>query len=110
MCYNKYKRKVGHLVNTFSINGNNFSIRLSSHAEMRLKQRNIDLFQTVGNILSLGEKRIMEYSHSDRDIMVMDKRNNFSMVFYIDNCTIYIITVIDKVDCYVKEGTTAINI
>jgi hypothetical protein len=49
--YNHNKRKKGRSVNTFTINGQSFSIRLTDHAELRLKQRNVDLFMAVGSIL-----------------------------------------------------------
>lgn len=107
---NKYFKKVGHSVNTFTINNQNFSIRLTDHAELRLKQRNIDLFQAIGSILSLGEKRITEYQNANRDIFIMDKEHNFSIVIAIESNTIYIVTVIDKADCFIKSGTIAVNL
>jgi len=109
MQYNFYKKR-GHNVNTFTINGNTYSIRLTEHAEFRLKQRNIDLFQAIGTILSLGQERITEYKNSNKDVFIMDKVNNFSIVLTIESNTIYIITLIDKSDCYVKENTIAVNL
>lgn len=98
------------MINTFTINNQTYSIRLSDHASLRLKQRNLDLFQCVGSILSLGENKIKEYSGSNKDIFILDKENNFSVVCNITLNTITIITVLDKIDCYIKQGTTAINL
>jgi|GEM_PF-2493413 len=108
--YNHNKRKKGRSVNTFTINGQSFSIRLTDHAELRLKQRNIDLFQTVGSILSLGEERILSYKDAGKDIMIIDKEKGFSIVAAIEGNTIMIVTVIDKADVFVKSGTTAVNL
>ena len=107
---NNHKRKAGTSINTFTLNNKTYSIRLSSHASQRLQQRQIDLYQVTGSILSLGEKTITAYSGSNRDIFIMDKQNNFSIVCNITNRTITIITVIDNVDCWVKNGTIAVNL
>lgn len=108
--YKHHKRKAGRQVTQFTIDNKTYSIRLTKHAEERLKQRNVDLYQTIGSILSLGEKRIQDYSGSNKDIFIMDKENGFSIVCNIELRTITIVTVIDKVDCYIKEGTIAVNL
>jgi hypothetical protein len=105
-----HKRKAGKQVTQFTIQNKTYSIRLTNHAELRLKQRNVDLYQTVGSILSLGEKRIIDYSGSNKDIFIIDKENNFSIVCNIEIRTITIITVIDNCDCWVKAGTIAVNL
>lgn len=110
MKYIHNKKKVGKSMHTFTINNKTYSIRLSDHAELRLKQRNIDLFQAIGSILSLGENRITKYSGADRDIFIQDKQHNFSVVCNITARTITIVTVIDNADCYIKNGTIAVNL
>ena len=97
-------------MNTFTINNKTYSIRLSDHAQLRLKQRNIDLFQVIGSILSLGENRITKYSGADRDIFIQDKEHNFSVVCNITSHTITIVTCIDNADCFIKDGTIAVNL
>ena len=98
------------MISTFAIGNNTYSIRLSNHAEQRLQQRNIDQYQTIGAILSLGQQTITAYSGSNRDIFIMDKQNHFSIVCNITNHTITIITVIDNADCWIKSGTIAVNL
>ena len=110
MKYIHNRRKAGKSMHTFTINGKTYSIRLSDHAELRLKQRNIDLFQAIGAILSLGENRITKYSGADKDIFIMDKEHNFSVVCNITSHTITIVTCIDNADCFIKDGTIAINL
>ena len=106
----KRRRRAGISINTFTLNSKTYSIRLSKHANQRLADRNIDLYQVTGSILSLGQKTITAYSGSNRDIFIMDKPNNFSIVCNISACTITIITVIDNVDCWIKSGTIAVNL
>lgn len=98
------------MINSFTIANKTYSIRLTNHAQQRLTDRNIDLFQVTGSILSLGQKTITAYSGSNRDIFIMDKEHNFSIVCNIKNYTIAIITVIDSADCWIKQGTTAVNL
>ena len=102
--------KKGHSINQFTINHKTFSIRLTDHAEIRLNQRHIDLFQVTGAILSLGEERILAYKNSNRDILLQDKANNFAVVLTIECSTITIITIIDSADCWAKLGTDVVNL
>ena len=104
------RRKPGKMINSFTIFNKTYSIRLTNHAEQRLQERQIDLFQVTGSILSLGENIIEKYSGSNRDIFIMDKANNFSVVCNIVNYTIMIVTVIDNADCWVKSGTIAVRL
>jgi hypothetical protein len=97
-------------LNTFTINNVTYCIKISEHAELRLSQRKLDLFKIVGAILSLGENKIKNYSNTNKDIFIMDNTNNFSVVCYIKNYTIMIVTVLNKADCYVREGTDVINL
>lgn len=104
------RRKNGKVISTFTIADKTYSIRLTTHAQQRLQQRNIDLYQVTGSILSLGQKNITEYSGSNRDIFIMDKQNNFSIVCNITHRTITIVTVINNADCWVKSGTIAVKL
>lgn len=103
-------RKRGRSINQFTINSRTFSIRLTDHAEIRLSQRELDLYQITGAILSLGKERILFYKNSNKDILIQDKQNNFAIVISIKNSTITIITVIDSADCWSKRGTDVINL
>jgi hypothetical protein len=107
---NNRRRKPGKMINNFTLNGKTYSIRLTNHAEQRLQQRNIDLYQVTGSILSLGQKTITAYAGSNRDIFILDKEHNFSIVCNISACTITIITVIDSIDCWIKNGTIAVKL
>ena len=109
--YNKKRRrKNGRMISSFTIGNKTYSIRLTAHAKQRLTDRNIDLYQVTGSILSLGENIIEKYSGSNRDIFIMDKANNFSVVCNIVNYTIMIVTVINNADCWIKNGTIAVKL
>ncbi len=104
------KERIKNIVNTFTIDGQTFSVILTKHAELRLSQRNIDQFQAIGLILSLGKERILSYINSEEDIMIIDKVNNFSVCVAITDSEITIITVINNADIWVKEGTKICNL
>lgn len=107
--YNK-RRKNGRMISSFTIGNKTYSIRLTNHAKQRLTDRNIDLYQVTGSILSLGQNTITTYSGSDKDIFIIDKANNFSIVCNITYRTITIVTVIDTCDCWIKNGTIAVKL
>lgn len=104
------RKKRGKSINQFTVNNQTFSIRLTDHAELRLGQRKVDLFQVTGAILSLGQTRIISYQNSERDILIQDKLNGFAVVIAITGCIITIITIIDSSDAWCKQGTDVINI
>lgn len=105
-----HTRRAKKVINTFTINNVEFKIILSCHAQDRLLERKIDLFQTIGIVLSLGEARINQYNNSGKEVFIMDVEHNFSIVLEIRNNEIHIITVINKSDCYIKQGTIAVNL
>lgn len=108
---NTYKYYKGsRQVNTFTINNVTFQVRMREHADIRQQERKIDMYKIIGIVLCLGEKRIHKYHNSGRDIFIKDNDNNISVVLYIKNYTIFIRTVIDTADCYVRNGTSIINL
>lgn len=102
--------KRGKSVNQFTINNQQFSIRLTDHASERLAERHIDIYQAIGAILSLGEERILAYKNTKRDILLQDIKAGFAIVFAIECNTIMIITLINSIDCWSKNGTDVVNL
>lgn len=94
----------------YKINDITFEVRISEHADLRLKQRKLDIFMVTGAIFSLGQTKINDYRDTGRDIFVMDKINKLSVVCCIEGNIITIITVLDKIDCYIKTGTDIVNL
>jgi len=83
----------------------NYKILASRHSLQRSRQRSVDMLQVVGAILTFGAQKLDEYSDNQADVMLIDENNNFSVVFAVKKAKIEIITVIDKADCFVKNGT-----
>jgi len=93
----------GKAVVVFTLNGKDYSIRITSHALKRIKQRDIDLTVCIENILKLKVKDIVNYENSD-EVAIIDKTNDITIIIGFDCNKINIITVIDKI-AYIKDGT-----
>ena len=90
---------------TLTIDGQTYSIRTTRHSEKRLVKRDIDEYMVASNILSLGKEKIKYYQGTEKDVMVIDETNGFSICFAFNGNKIVIITVIDKDDIWVKKNT-----
>ena len=87
-----------------------YSIRATEHSLLRMKQRGVDEYVVSGTVLSLGHSKLLEYKENGRDIAIIDKIKGIAVVATFKRNTIKIITVIDKKDIWVKDGTTIENI
>ena len=58
----------------------------------------------------LGESKIMGYTGSNKDVFIQNKEEGFSIVCYFTSCIIMVVSVIDKADCYIKQGTDVVNL
>ena len=92
------------------IKNQDYSIRATIHSLIRMEQRGIDEYVVSGTILSLGHDRLLAYKKSGRDIAIIDKVKKVAVIATFNKNTIKIITVIDKEDIWVKDGTTIENI
>ena len=88
------------------IKNQDYSIRATIHSLIRMEQYKIDEYVVAGTILSLGHDRLLAYRESDRDIAVIDKVKKIAVIATFNRNTIKVITVIDKEDIWVKDGTT----
>ena len=95
---------------SFTFNNQKYNIIITKHAITRMLEREIDGCHIMAAILSLGSKRIEQYNNAVKDVFIMDRENHFSIVISIQNNNIKVITALDKTDCYVKNGTIAIEI
>lgn len=91
---------------------NNFThkITCTRHGIKRMTERGINLTIATNNIKALGEKRLAELKTKNAEIMIIDKDNDISIVAAFLKTSIRIITVIDKSQVYVKEGTLIVNL
>jgi len=83
-----------------------YSIRATEHSLIRMKQRGVDEYVVSGTVLSLGRSKLLEYQANDRDVAIIDKIKGIAVIVTFKRNTIKIITVIDKKDIWVKDGTT----
>jgi len=69
-----------------------------------MKERDIDSELVNGIILSLGEK-LLEYNDSGDEIAIVDQENNLAVIIEVRECKAVVITVIDRANIHIKDGT-----
>ncbi|KXS42500.1 MULTISPECIES: DUF4258 domain-containing protein [unclassified Candidatus Frackibacter] len=86
------------------LDGRYFRIESTTHALQRMKERDIDSELVNGIILSLGEK-LLEYNDSGDEIAIVDQENNLAVIIEVRECKAVVITVIDRANIHIKDGT-----
>lgn len=102
--------KKGKFLATVKIDKITLAIKTTAHAEKRLKERKISSYLIVSNILALDEKVIKELQEKNEETMIIDKKNNASIVIKFTKKAIMILTVIDKANLFIKEDTKIVRI
>ena len=102
----KLKRGKGRQIATLKVGNQEFSIRATYHSLVRMIERNVDEYVVSGTILSLGNDRLMKYRSNNREVMIINKTKNVSVVFAIVKNRIIVITVLDNSDVYVIDETS----
>ena len=95
---------------SFKINGNTHSLRVSHHAEKRFKERNIKFENVVNDIFNLEISEFMEMKNQDLDYMLINRKNNYSIVIKFNGNRMIIATVINKSNEIKVYGNTKIKI
>ncbi len=98
----KYKEK---LIAQLKINGISYSIRATAHAMQRMDEREIDEYVVSGNIMALGKDKITELQSNNDEAIIIDELKNVAIVIGFKGNRIYVITVINKSNVYVKDNT-----
>jgi len=98
------------LLATLKIKGQDYSIRATIHAQKRMVERRIDEYVVSGNILALGYERLMGYRNTDKEFAIVDKIKNVAIIAAMRRNTVIVITVIDKEDIWIKDGTAIFNL
>ena len=101
------KKYNGKILKVIDIKNVSYVIKLSQHSIQRIKERNINNNIIINNILSLD---IINIKDCNNHIIIIDRKNNISIVASINKYTITIITVINKSEIFIKEGTEIINL
>ncbi len=93
------------LIAQIQIDKNQYSIRATFHALQRMDQRQVDEFVVAGNVLALGEQRLLELQRGNEEAIIIDNKTNTAIVIGFVRNTIKIITVINKANVFVKDDT-----
>ena len=95
----------------YEMDNENWEIKMTVHAYERMKERfeDLDEFEVAGDIIALGRNKLRNHIENKDDIAIIDKDKGLSIIVSFDERHknwIKIITLIDKSDIYIKEGTT----
>lgn len=82
-----------------------YSIRATEHAVERMAQRHVDAYVVTGNVLALGPEKLADLKATSEDAIIIDTRTNTAVVVTVEKQTIKVVTVIDKSNVWVKDGT-----
>jgi hypothetical protein len=93
------------MIAQITINKQTYSIRATEHSLQRMTERKIDEYVVSGNVLALGATRLLKLQEAQEEAIIIDKKTNTSIVIAFLRNTIKIITVIDKSNVFVKDGT-----
>jgi hypothetical protein len=84
-------------------------VQATNHAQKRFTERNIDVdwYVLAADIMSIGDSII---NRLERDICVVDQKHDLALIIEVTKvakreCEVNIITILDKADCFVKNGT-----
>jgi hypothetical protein len=87
------------------IKNKNFQVVTTQHAIERMNQRNIDEYVIAGNIIALGEHLIKLANHNEEAIVIDEITNTATVIGAHSNGMIFVITVINKSNVFVKNKT-----
>ncbi|MGM0501741.1 MAG: DUF4258 domain-containing protein [Bacillota bacterium] len=83
---------------------NYFRIEGTTHALERMKERDIDQDLVVAIILSLDIK-LLEYNDTGEEVAIIDQEHNLAIIIEVREFKAVVITVIDRANIHVKDGT-----
>ncbi|MBM7624658.1 DUF4258 domain-containing protein [Sporohalobacter salinus] len=81
-----------------------FRIESTTHAMDRMKERSIDTSLVTNIILSLGDK-LLDYNDTGDEVAIVDQKNNLAVIIEVREGKAVVITVIDRANIHIKEGT-----
>ena len=82
-----------------------YSIRATGHAVDRMTERKVDKWVVSGDVLALGKERLLDYKETNKDVALIDKKRDITIILGFRKNTIYVLTVIDKSDVYILDNT-----
>ena len=82
-----------------------YSIRATEHSLQRMAQRNISEYTVTGTVIALGPQVLKELGESNEEAIIIDSNSGCSVVAAVHGQRVFIITVIDKTNVFVKTAT-----
>lgn len=92
------------LLDKFDILNKPFRIESTTHAYDRMKERDIEQKKVVAVIRELRFK-VLLYNNTGEEIAIIDKENDMAIIIEIRLNKVVIITVIDRANIHIKDGT-----
>ncbi|GAB6139239.1 DUF4258 domain-containing protein [Halanaerobaculum tunisiense] len=92
------------LLSEYILDGRNFRVEGTTHALERMKEREVDEELVAAIVLSLDEK-LLEYNDSGEEVAIIDQEHNLAIIIEVREFKAVIITVINKSNIHIKDGT-----
>ncbi|WP_027340181.1 DUF4258 domain-containing protein [Halonatronum saccharophilum] len=81
-----------------------FRVEGTTHALKRMEERGIDQELVTAIILSLNE-RLLDYNDTGEEVAIIDQENNLAVIIEVREHKAVVITVIDRANIHIKDGT-----
>ena len=101
-------RTKGKKVGELEINGNMYSIRMTDHSINQCNLRNISVSKAVKTIKSVPYHKILDAQKIGVDVAAV--HNGHTILFGFTGNRIYVVTVLDNDDVFVKKSTMMVEI
>ncbi len=82
-----------------------FRIEGTTHAVQRMKERNIDKKIVIELVRSLDYSKLLSYNNTGEEIAIIDQENDIAVIMEVRFNKVVVITVIDRANIHIKEGT-----
>jgi hypothetical protein len=88
----------------FEVLNKPFRVESTTHAYERMEERNIKKEIVISVIRGLRLK-VLLYNNTGEEIALIDKQNDIAIILEVRLNKIVIITVIDRANIHIKDGT-----
>lgn len=92
------------LLGKLVVKGEFFRVESTAHALKRMKERGVEDDVVINTLQELSYK-IMVYNDTGEEIAVIDQEHDLAVIVEVRMNKVVVITVIDRADIYLKDGT-----
>lgn len=92
------------LLGKLAAEGVDFRVESTAHALKRMEERAVE-HDVVINVLQELSYKIMAYNDTGEEIAVIDQEHDLAVIVEVRMNKVVVITVIDRADIYLKDGT-----